>query len=108
MKKVFLPTALLLSVLMLTGCSDKVSDGIKTDGVKEVQKNDAISYIYSEDKKNIIVELTKSSKADQVTIMQDMLSKGYSLQSVDTTYSKDDGNYNQDSVTINMYFQMKG
>ena len=43
MKKVFLPTALLLSVLMLTGCSDKVSDGIKTDGVKEVQKNDAIS-----------------------------------------------------------------
>ena len=54
------------------------------------------------------MELTKSSKADQVTIMQDMLSKGYSLQSVDTTYSKDDGNYNQDSVTINMYFQMKG
>lgn len=96
----------LLSILVLTGCGDSVSNVIKTDGVKEVQKNEAINYSYSKDKSSVIIELKDSSNAEQVTIMQEMLSKGYSLKAVDTTYS-DAPDYNPSSVIINMYFQKK-
>ncbi|MGT2637009.1 helix-turn-helix domain-containing protein [Streptococcus ratti] len=73
---------------------------------KEVLKNSAIYYSYSEDKASVIVELKDSSNAEQVTIMQEMLSKGYSLKAVDTTYS-DGENYDQSSVIINMYFETR-
>lgn len=106
MKKPLTLAVSLLSVLMLTGCGDNVSNVVKTDGVKEVQKNNAVYYSYSKDKSSVIIELRDSSNAEQVTIMQEMLSKGYSLQAVDTTYS-DGEDYNPRSVTINMYFQKK-
>ncbi len=73
---------------------------------KEVLKNDAINYSYSKDKSSVIIELKDSSNAEQVTIMQEMLSKGYSLKAVDTTYS-DAPDYNPSSVIINMYFETR-
>lgn len=104
MRKTISLAVTFLSVLMLTGCGDNVSNVIKTDGVKEVQKNGAINYSYSKDKSSVIIELKDSSNAEQVTIMQEMLSKGYSLKAVDTTYS-DAQDYNPSSVIINMYFE---
>ena len=106
MKKPLTLAISLLSVLMLTGCGDNVSNVVKTDGVKEVQENNDVSYSYSKDKSSVIIELRDSSNAEQVTIMQEMLTKGYSLKAVDTTYS-DAPDYNPRSVTINMYFQKK-
>lgn len=106
MRKTISLAITLLSILILTGCGDSVSNVVKTDGVKEVQKNSAIYYSYSEDKASVIVELKDSSNAEQVTIMQEMLSKGYSLKAVDTTYS-DGENYDQSSVIINMYFETR-
>lgn len=106
MRKTISLAITLLSILILTGCGDSVSNVVSTAGVKEVQKNDAINYSYSKDKSSVIIELKDSSNAEQVTIMQEMLSKGYSLKAVDTTYS-DAQDYNPSSVIINMYFQKK-
>ncbi|HEP2968742.1 TPA: hypothetical protein VCJ25_001245 [Streptococcus pyogenes] len=106
MEKVFSSAVIFLSVLMLTGCSSEVSKVVKTDGVKEVQKNDSVKYTYSKDNLNIIVQLEGASNSEQAAIMQEMLSKGYSLQAIDTTFSES-MNYNQGSTIINMYFQKK-
>lgn len=106
MRKTISIAVTFLSVLILTGCGDKVSNVVKTDGVKEVQKNNAVYYSYSKDKSSVIIELKDSSNAEQVTIMQEMLSKGYSLKAVDTTYS-DAQDYNPSSVIINMYFETR-
>lgn len=106
MRKTISLAVTFLSVLMLTGCGDNVSNGVKTDGVKEVQKNDSVKYTYSKNKRSVVVELRNSSTADQVTIMQEMLNKGYSLHAVDTTYSENT-NYNQSSTIVNMYFETR-
>ncbi|MGV3293836.1 hypothetical protein [Streptococcus pluranimalium] len=106
MKKAFSSTVILLSLLLLTGCSDEVSKVVNTDGVKEVQKSEGIKYTYNKNKELVVVELRNSSTADQVTIMQEMLYEGYSLRAVDTTYSEMI-NYNQKSTIVIMYFETR-